>query len=252
MNDIKIFNSPKFGNIRVAGDSDNPMFCLSDVCGILGLTTKGVNQRLEKGVISNYPLETAGGTQQALFVNEDGLYDVILDSRKPEARQFRKWITSEILPSIRRTGGYMTYKENETPEELMARALKLANDTLKKKDEQIQIQRQKLLDQSAKVLFAEAVTASSKSCLIRELASIICQNGIDMGEKRLFAWMRDNGYLCKMGESRNLPTQKSMEMGLFVIKKTTITDPKGTVLIYNTAKVTSKGQIYFTNKFLRE
>lgn len=106
METIKVFNSPQFGEVRTAGTSDNPMFCLSDLCRCLGLSAKGVNQRLDKGVISTYPLQTAGGTQQALFVNEDGLYDVILDSRKPEAKAFRKWITSEVLPSIRKTGSY--------------------------------------------------------------------------------------------------------------------------------------------------
>ncbi|KAA6327850.1 hypothetical protein EZS27_023200 [termite gut metagenome] len=105
-NAIKIFESPDFGKIRTAGTSEQPLFCLTDLCKVLNLTTKGVNQRLDKEVISNYPLETSGGTQQALFVNEDGLYDVILESRKPEARQFRKWITSEVLPSIRKTGQY--------------------------------------------------------------------------------------------------------------------------------------------------
>lgn len=129
MEEIKIFNSPKFGEVRTAGTPEQPLFCLSDVCRCLGLTAKFVNQRLDKGVVSNHPLETAGGTQQALFVNEDGLYDVILDSRKPEAKAFRKWITSEVLPSIRKTGGYISTKADDTPEEIMARALVIAQRT---------------------------------------------------------------------------------------------------------------------------
>ena len=126
-NEIKIFNSDKFGEIRTAGTADNPQFCLIDVCKALGLSSKGVNQRLSKEVISNYPLNTAGGTQQALFVNEDGLYDVILDSRKPEAKAFRKWITSEVLPSIRKSGGYIAANDEDSFDEIMARALKVAD-----------------------------------------------------------------------------------------------------------------------------
>lgn len=148
MNDIQIFKNPQFGEIRTAGTADNPMFCLSDVCKSLGLSAKGVNQRLDDEVISNYPIvDSLGRTQQALFVNEDGLYDVILDSRKPEARQFRKWVTSEVLPAIRKTGGYMVAQQDETPEQLMARALRVAEETLarqKAKMEQVQRENKRL------------------------------------------------------------------------------------------------------------
>lgn len=137
MDEVKIFKSKEFGQIRTAGTTDNPMFCLSDVCKALGLSAKGVNQRLNKEVISNYPLETVGGTQQALFVNEDGLYDVILDSRKPEAKQFRKWITSEVLPSIRKTGGYIATTQEDTPELIMAKALQVAQATIEKHNARI-------------------------------------------------------------------------------------------------------------------
>lgn len=134
---ITIFNNPQFGDIRTAGTPEAPLFCLTDVCKALGLSAKGVNQRLAKGVISNYPLETAGGTQQALFVNEDGLYDVILDSRKPEAKTFRKWVTSEVLPTIRKTGGYLSTTSTMTDDEIMARALMVAQTTIKQHNERI-------------------------------------------------------------------------------------------------------------------
>lgn len=134
---IQIFNSPRFGEIRTAGTSDEPKFCLGDLCRCLGLSSKGVNQRLSKEVISTYPLETTGGIQQMLFVNEDGMYDVILDSRKQEAKAFRKWITSEVLPSIRKTGGYISTKQEDTPEEIMARALTIAQATLAKREERL-------------------------------------------------------------------------------------------------------------------
>jgi phage antirepressor protein len=137
-NQIIIFNSPQFGEIRTAGTADNPMFCLTDVCKALGLTAKGVNQRLNKEVISTYPLETAGGIQQALFVNEDGLYDVILDSRKPEAKVFRKWVTSEVLPTIRKTGGYITTMPEMSDAEIMAKAMTIAQNTIANRNARIQ------------------------------------------------------------------------------------------------------------------
>lgn len=134
---IQVFNSPQFGEIRTAGTSEEPLFCLSDVCSVLGLRQGDVKQRLDKGVVSTQPLETAGGIQHANFVNEDGLYDVILDSRKPQAKAFRKWVTSEVLPAIRKTGGYLATKQDDTPEEIMARALTIAQATLAKREERL-------------------------------------------------------------------------------------------------------------------
>lgn len=134
---VTIFNNPEFGEIRTAGTPSEPLFCLADVCKALGLSAKGVNQRLTKEVISNYPLATAGGTQQALFVTEDGLYDVILDSRKPEARAFRKWVTSDVLPTIRRTGGYIKTTEEMTDAEILAKAMLVAQNTIEKRNERI-------------------------------------------------------------------------------------------------------------------
>ena len=136
-NQITIFNNPQFGEIRTAGTAEQPLFCLADVCKALGLTPKGVNQRLSKEVISNYPVETSGGIQQALFVNEDGLYDVILDSRKPEAKVFRKWVTSEVLPSIRKTGGYIATNTTMTDAEIMAKAVLVAQSTIETRNARI-------------------------------------------------------------------------------------------------------------------
>lgn len=133
MNDIQLFKNDQFGEVRVIELNGEPLFCLSDVCNILGLRQGDVRQRLDEGVVSTQPLLTAGGIQQANFVNEDGLYDAILDSRKQEAKQFRKWVTSEILPSIRKTGGYLITSENDTPEIIMARAILVAQETIKKK-----------------------------------------------------------------------------------------------------------------------
>lgn len=250
MQSIQVFNNPAFGNIRVAGTDTNPQFCLADVCKALGLTAKFVNQRLNKGVVSNHPLETAGGTQQALFVNEDGLYDVILDSRKTEARQFRKWITGEVLPTIRKHGAYMTddalQRAIQNPDFLIQLATELKNEKQKRLVAEAKIQ-----ETRPQVIFADAVTASSDSILVGELAKLIKQNGVDTGQRRLFRWLRDNGYLCKKyGECFNEPTQHAMELGLFEIKKTIIQKPDGSSIISRTVKVTGKGQIYFVNKFL--
>ena len=136
-NQVTIFNNPQFGDIRTAGTADNPLFCLADVCSALGLSAKGVNQRLNKEVISNYPLETAGGIQQALFVNEDGLYDVILDSRKPEAKVFRKWVTGDVLPTIRKTGGYITTTPEMSDAEILAKAVLVAQTTIANRETRI-------------------------------------------------------------------------------------------------------------------
>lgn len=251
MQSVQVFNNPAFGNIRVAGTEANPQFCLTDVCKALKLSAKGVNQRLGDEVISNYPItDKLGREQQALFVNEDGLYDVILDSRKTEARQFRKWITSEVLPTIRKHGAYMTddalQKAIQNPDFLIQLATELKNEKQKRL-----VAEKKIQETRPQVIFADAVTASSDSILVGELAKLIKQNGVDTGQRRLFKWLRGNGYLCKKtGECFNEPTQYSMELGLFEIKKTVIQKPDGSAIISKTVKVTGKGQVYFVNKFL--
>lgn len=245
MNELKIFNNAEFGQVRTIQLNNEPLFCLGDLCKALELTAKGVKQRLSDEVISSYPIEDSiGRTQNTLFVNEDGLYDVILESRKESAKRFRKWVTSEILPSIRKTGGYIAGQENMTDAELMAKALMVAQKQIEERNKQIEVLQ-------PKALFADAVSASDKSILIGELAKLIKQNGVDMGQNRLFQWMRDNGFLIRRkGTDYNMPTQYSMELGLFSIKETTITHSDGHISISKTVKVTGKGQVYFINKFL--
>lgn len=248
MKDLQIFNNPQFGEIRTAGTPDNPLFCLADVCRALGLTQGHVRERLSEGVVSTEPLKTAGGTQQANFVNEDGLYDVILDSRKPEAKAFRKWITSEVLPSIRKTGTYGVPKS-------FSEALLLAAQQQQQIEQQhaaIAQQKQQIAAQAPKVIFADAVASSQRSCLVAELAKILQQNGVNIGQNRFFDYLRNHKYLCSKGEYYNQPTQRASEMGLFEVKKTAITKPDGTTIVSNTTKVTPKGQIYFINHFLKQ
>lgn len=250
MNAIQILEYEQFGQIRITmSESNEPLFCLADVCRVLDLIPSKVAQRLDKDVLSKYPLETAGGIQQTNFVDEDGLYDVILDSRKPEAKKFRKWVTSEVLPSIRKHGIYMT---NETLEKALTSPdflIRLATNLKEEKQKRIETE-QKIQKDAPKVLFADAVSTSQRSCLVAELAKILQQNGVNIGQNRLFVWMRENGYLCSKGQYYNQPTQKAMELGLFELKQTSITKPDGVVLVTTTTKVTGKGQIYFVEKFL--
>lgn len=250
MNEIQIFSNPQFGEIRTAiGENGEPMFCLPDLCRVLELTPSKVAQRLSEDVLSKYPLETAGGIQQTNFVNEDGLYDAILDSRKSEARKFRKWVTSEVLPTIRKHGVYAT---SQTIDNLLAdpdNAIKVFQ-TLKEERRLRQIAEAKIEADASKVLFADAVVGSKSTCLIGELAKIISQNGYPIGQNRLFQWLRDNSYLGKHGERYNIPNQQYVEMGLFELKKGVRSGNDGVMKVTMTTKVTGKGQQYFINKFL--
>ena len=252
MQAIQIFNNPSFGNVRVAGTEENPLFCLADVCKALDLQPSAVMRRLDDGVISNNPITDNLGRQQvANFVNEDGLYDVILDSRKPEAKQFRKWITSEVLPTIRKHGAYMTdniiEKTLSDPDYL----IQLATTLKQERQQRIEAERKVAAAQPA-VTFTQAVSGSASSCLIGELAKLINQNGYPIGERRLFKWLRENGYLGTKGERYNIPNQRYIEQGLFELKKGTRSGNNGVMHTTITSKVTGKGQVYFVNKFLTE
>lgn len=252
MQAIQIFNNPSFGNVRVAGTEVNPLFCLADVCKALDLQPSAVMRRLDDGVISNNPITDNLGRQQiANFVNEDGLYDVILDSRKPEAKQFRKWITSEVLPTIRKHGAYMAdniiEKTLSDPDYL----IKLATSLKQERQQRIEAERKVAAAQPA-VTFTQAVSGSASSCLIGELAKLIDQNGYPMGERRLFRWLREKGYLGTKGERYNIPNQRYIEQGLFELKKGTRSGNNGVMHTTITSKVTGKGQVYFVNKFLTE
>ena len=237
-NEIRIFESPEFGQIRTVKDEKGePWFCLRDVCKVLGLKQGDVCQRLAKGLVSTQPLSTRGGTQMANFVNEDGLYDVILDSRKPSARAFRKWVTSEVLPQIRKTGGYIPLNAEDDEKTILAKALRIANRTLEQKDELIEAQR-------PKVEFADAVTTGDGCILISEMAKLLTRNGYVTGRTRLFRWMRENGYIFKRSTE---PIQRWVEEGLFATSVTMIKTHHGSEERVTT-KVTGKGQEYFLRK----
>lgn len=244
MNNLKIFENKEFGEIRTAVVDDEPMFCLIDICKALEMSNPTiVAQRLDDDERTKLDLGRQGETN---FITESGLYTVILRSDKPNAKKFRKWVTSDVLPSIRKNGGYIAGQETMPDDELMARALQVAQNKILERDRQIETMK-------PKAIFADAVAASHTSILIGDLAKLISQNGVNIGQKRLFKWLRDNGYLIKRnGSDWNMPTQRSMEMKLFEVKESTINNPDGSIRINRTPKVTGKGQQYFVNKFLTE
>lgn len=247
MNQIKIFENPEFGKVRTALLNDEPMFCLGDVCKALGIAQASkVKERLSEKGVHSIPTLTAGGEQRLLYINESNLYKAIFHSRKESAERFTDWVTSEVLPSIRKSGGYIAGQEQMSDSELMAKALLVAQKQIEERNAQIERMR-------PKEIFADAVSASHQSILVGELAKILKQNGIDTGQKRLFIRLRDEGYLIKRkGSDYNMPTQKSMNLGLFEIKESTRIDGSGCTIITKTPKVTGDGQKYFVNKFLAE
>lgn len=247
MNELQVFESDQFGQVRTVQKDGQPWFVAADVCRALEVgNSRQALSRLdadEKGVIST---DTPGGEQKMSIINEPGLYALVLGSRKPEARAFKRWITHEVIPSIRKSGGYIAGQETLTDAELLSRALLVAQRQIEARDAQIETMQ-------PKALFADAVSASRTSILISELAKMLRQNGVAIGQNRLFQWMRENGYLIrKQGADYNRPTQRSMELGVLEIKETVITHADGHVTVNITPKVTGKGQQYFINKFLRE
>lgn len=258
MQELQIFKNNEFGEVRTKVINNEPYFSLNDVCRILEINNPSqAKTRLNKdGVISNEVIDSMGRTQQANFINESNLYKLIFQSRKSEAERFADWVTSEVLPSIRKHGVYMTSEVIEKtlsdPDYLIRLATNLKEEKAKRALAEAQIERDK-----PKVLFADTVSSSNKSCLVGELAKLISQEAIRRGEinkkigqNNLFAWMRSSGYLCKSGERKNQPLQQYVEQGLFELKKGSYVDSNGSNITTTTTKVTGKGQIYFVNKFL--
>jgi len=245
MNELKIFNNNQFGSIRTTVINNEPYFMLKDVCEILDIKNqRDAKNRLSPKGVGTTDILTSGGLQKATFINESNLYKLAFTSRKKEAEEFTDWVTSEVLPSIRKTGQYSLSIPKTLPDALRAYASEVEAHN----------QSKALLEaQRPKVLFADSVAASHTSILVGELAKILHQNGIkDMGQNRLFTWMRNNGYLIsRKGTDYNSPTQKAMELGLFQIKETIVSHADGHTSISKTTKVTGKGQQYFINKLLQ-
>lgn len=252
MNEIQTFESDQFGTVRAIRDENGePWFVAKDVCDALGIRTDTVRAILDADEVRETNPNSIGvaGGRKPLVVSEPGFYKLVMRSRKPEAKAFQRWVTHEVLPALRRDGGYMVARADETPEETMARALLLAQGTMERQKRRIAGLEAENEEMRPKALFADAVAASDGTCLIGEFAKMLRQNGVSIGQNRLFAMLREDGYLGKAGQNRNVPTQRSMELGLFRIKETAITHSDGHVTINRTPKLTGKGQRYFLERY---
>lgn len=241
--EIQQFNFKGAALRTLTDEAGEPWFVAKDVCDILGLeNSRKATTELDPDEKNTVTISDGiPGNPNKTIISEPGLYKLIMRSRKPEAKEFQRWVTHEVLPSIRKHGAYMTQqtldKALTSPDFLIQLATKL-------KEEQ-----EKVKELEPKARFADAVAASDGTCLIGELAKMLRQNGLDIGQNRLFAQLREDGYLGKTGSNRNVPTQKAMDLGLFRIKETAITHSDGHVTINRTAKVTGKGQTYFVNRY---
>lgn len=246
MNELQVFKNQEFGSVRTLLINDEPWFVGKDVATVLGYerATKAIQDHVSKEDKDAVPIQDSiGRMQNTPVINESGLYALIFGSKLPSAKKFKRWVTSEVLLALRKTGQYQV--KELSGQELMAKALIEAQNVLAAKDKVIE-------EMKPKVVFADAVATSHTSILVGELAKILKQNGIDMGQKRLFAWLREKGYLIKrQGTDYNMPTQKAMELGLFEIKEGSYVNGSGVNITTKTPKITGKGQQYFINKFLQ-
>lgn len=245
-NQLKIFENEEFGKVRTLVKNDEPYFMGKDIAEILGYsnTNKAILDHVDiDDKIDGVTIRDAiGREQKTTFINESGLYSLILSSKLESAKRFKRWVTSEVLPSIRQNGGYIENQKQLSSEEIMAQAVLVAQSVINQKDKQLEVQ-------APKVLFADSVASSKTSILVGDMAKILKQNGYEFGQNRFFEWLRENGYLIsKQGSNYNMPTQRSMELGLFEIKETSIMHADGHTSIGKTSKITGKGQVYFINK----
>ena len=250
MNELQIFNSPEFGDIRTVEIDGKPYFVANDVARALGYVETAKAIRTHCKGVSEMDIPSKGGIQCMKVIQEGDIYRLIVRSKLPSAEKFETWVFDEVIPSIRKNGGYIVGQETLSDEELMAKAILVAQKKIAERDKIIEKQRLKIEADKPKTIFADAVSTSHTSILIGDLAKLICQNGVQTGQKRLFQWMRDNGYLMKSGASYNMPMQRYIEQGLFEVKESSVQNPDGSVRVTRTTKVTGKGQLYFINKFL--
>lgn len=246
MNEMKVFNNAEFGKIRTLSRDGEPWFVGKDVATALGYkdSVNALKSHVSEEDKGGWRIATQYGEREAVIINESGLYSLILSSKLDSAKRFKRWVTAEVLPSIRKSGGYIAGQDEMSDTELLAKALLVAQRQIKQRNAQI-------AEMQPKALFADAVAASHTSILIGELAKILKQNGVDIGQNRLFETLRQQGYLIRRnGTDYNSPTQRAMELGLFEVKESTVGNPDGSVRVTRTTKVTGKGQQYFINKFL--
>lgn len=246
-----IFENSEFGQLRVTRDENGePWFVARDITEALGLN-RTATRRLDDDEKVVRSMHTPGGTQEMTFISEAGFYSLVLASKKPEAHAFKRWVTHDVLPAIRRDGGYMVARD-ETPEQTMARALLIAQETINRKDSTIAAQRDTIRELSPKAAFFDAVGDSDGKMSVADLSKALRQAGIGMGQNRLFKWFRDNGYMGKRGIHRNRPTQRAIEQGLFYLHDTTFVRRDGKVFNSFTPMVTAKGATVFFKAISRQ
>lgn len=246
-NEIQQFDF-KGASLRTLTDkAGEPWFVAKDVCDILGHSNVSMAlDRLDDDERSKFNLGRQGETN---IVNEAGLYVLVLGSRKPEAHEFKRWVTHEVLPQIRRTGGYIPATDADDDMTILAKAVMIGQRTMEAQKRKIAEQQTRIVELEPKARFADAVAASDGTCLVGELAKMLRQNGMDIGQNRLFRLLQADGYLGKSGSNRNVPTQRAMDLGLFRIKETTVTHADGHTTVSRTPKVTGKGQRYFIDRY---
>jgi len=255
-NKLQIFKNEQFGQIRIVESNGKKYFGATDSAKALGYKNQSdaiITHCKKDGVAIHEVIDSMGRLQKMNFITEGNLYRLISKSQLPTAEKFESWIFDEVLPQIRQTGGYIPSNENDSDEDILAKALLIANKKIELKNNVIKDKDRQLILQQPKVVFADAVSASHNSILVGDLAKILKQNGIDTGANRLFERLRKEGYLIKRkGTDYNMPTQYSMELELFEVKETSISHSDGHISISRTPKVTGKGQLYFVNKYLKE
>lgn len=271
--ELTIFNNQEFGSVRATNINGEPWLSGRDVANALGYKNtkdallahvdeldRRVIQRSEIATLENhlpkevFPVNFVSAdipNRGATFINESGIYSLIFGSKLPRAKEFKHWVTSEVLPAIRKHGAYATETTIDNILNDPDFGIRLLSD-LKAERQKVAVLKARNEEMRPKEIFADAVSASHTSILIGDLAKLIKQNGYDIGQKRLFQWLRDNDYLIKNGSSKNMPTQKAMDLGLFEVKERTINNPDGSIRVTKTTKVTGKGQVYFINKFIQK
>ncbi|HBE9908531.1 TPA: phage antirepressor KilAC domain-containing protein [Clostridioides difficile] len=253
MNNLQIFEKMEFGQIRMVEVDGKPYFVATDIAKALGYSNTRDAVKKHCKWVAKRDIPHPQSNSKVLKVNiipEGDMYRLISNSELPNAEKFESWVFDEVLPNIRKTGGYIHSTNDMSDDEIMARALQVAQKTIEKKSREIEEKDKVIQLQQPKVLFADSVASSDNSILVGELAKLLRQNGIDTGQNRLFDWLRNNGYLIKRkGEDYNTPTQKSVDLGVIETKEGTRVHPDGHTSITKTPKITGKGQIYFINKF---
>lgn len=254
-NEIQKFDFKGSSLRTLTDEAGEPWFVAKDVCDILGMSNPSMAvTALDKDEVAQIdPKDYLGSenrsNQAVNIVSEPGLYKLIMRSRKPEAKEFQRWVTHEVLPSIRRTGGYIPTTDADDDMTILAKAVMIGQRTMEAQNQQIAEQQTRIVELEPKARFADAVAASDGTCLVGELAKMLRQNGMDIDQNRLFRLLQADGYLGKSGSNRNVPTQRAMDLGLFRIKETTVTHADGHTTVSRTPKVTGKGQRYFIDRY---